>query len=229
MIEIIATTLKEALDAEKHGADRIELVTGILEGGLTPSIALIEEVSNQLSIPVNVMVRPHSKSFVYDDFDMKVVISDIKKIAKTKASAIVFGSLNSDKTINELDLERVFEAKEHLKLTFHRAIDSCENYLEELNKLVKYDIDTVLTSGGNPKATDDFERMTEAVNICKSNEVTLLAGSGLYIDTVQEFLSNVKVDEIHLGSGVKFGKDNLKEIDPNKMKQLIKIAKEKPE
>ncbi|GAF06262.1 cytoplasmic copper homeostasis protein cutC [Paenibacillus pini JCM 16418] len=38
-LEVIATNLSDALLAQNNGADRIELVTGILEGGLTPSPA----------------------------------------------------------------------------------------------------------------------------------------------------------------------------------------------
>ena len=63
-IEIIATTLDQALQAEKFGADRIELVTAMLETGLTPSLGLIKQVKEKVNIPMVVMIRPHSKSFV---------------------------------------------------------------------------------------------------------------------------------------------------------------------
>ncbi|MFD0673548.1 copper homeostasis protein CutC [Cohnella sp. GCM10027633] len=39
ILEVIATTVADAKDASRYGADRIELVTGIAEGGLTPSAA----------------------------------------------------------------------------------------------------------------------------------------------------------------------------------------------
>ncbi|WP_339245503.1 hypothetical protein [Paenibacillus sp. FSL F4-0243] len=34
LLEVIATTLSDAVMAERYGADRIELITGISEGGL---------------------------------------------------------------------------------------------------------------------------------------------------------------------------------------------------
>lgn len=224
-IEIIATTLKEAVDAEKYGADRIELVSGILEGGLTPSLGLIEQVCNTVKIPVNVMVRPHSKSFVYDEDDFKVILDDIKKITNTNANAIVFGSLNEDRTINFGQLEQVLIAKKNLKITFHRAIDDTDNYMCELKKLVQCDINTILTSGGNPKATDDTKVMNEALEIATANNVILLAGSGLYLHTVKDFVENVPISEIHLGSGIKYDQNNLKEISSEAMKQLIESVK----
>ncbi|MDR5671178.1 copper homeostasis protein CutC, partial [Burkholderia cenocepacia] len=36
LLEVIATTLSDAQTAARAGADRIELVTGLAEGGLTP-------------------------------------------------------------------------------------------------------------------------------------------------------------------------------------------------
>ena len=160
-IEVIATTLKEALDIEQAGADRIELISGILEGGLTPSIGLIREVCNTVEIPVNVMVRPHSKSFVYDENDIKVIMQDIHNIKKTKANGIVFGALTSDKKIDGNLLSKVISEKGNLKLTFHRAIDDCDNIIEEFQKLLNYDIDYILTSAGDDYVTKNISRLNQ--------------------------------------------------------------------
>lgn len=40
LVEIISTTFDQALQAKKYGADRIELVNGMLEEGLTPSLGV---------------------------------------------------------------------------------------------------------------------------------------------------------------------------------------------
>ena len=60
LLEIIATTLSEAIDIEKYGGHRIELVTGVSDGGLTPSIALTKEVCESVSIPVYAKKRTSS-------------------------------------------------------------------------------------------------------------------------------------------------------------------------
>lgn len=44
LLEVIATTVGDAQAAARAGADRLELVTAITEGGLTPSVGLIEAV-----------------------------------------------------------------------------------------------------------------------------------------------------------------------------------------
>src|SRR5690625_5318990 len=85
LLEVIATNLNDAINIEKYGGDRIELAVNMEEGGLTPPIELTREVCEAVEIPVYVMVRPHGKSFIYDEEDKKTILNDIKQIAKTKA------------------------------------------------------------------------------------------------------------------------------------------------
>ncbi|MCY1691654.1 hypothetical protein OVA29_13985 [Exiguobacterium sp. SL14] len=80
MLEIIASTVEEAVAREQAGADRIELVSALSEGGLTPSYGLIRQVVSTVEIPVHVLVRPHSKSFVYSKADEETIITDIDLI-----------------------------------------------------------------------------------------------------------------------------------------------------
>lgn len=213
-LEIIATTLKEAIDAEAAGADRIELVTGILEGGLTPSLALIEKVTNTLNIPVNVMVRPHSKSFVYNKEDKEVILRDIELISKTNANGIVFGAINEQKLIDEDLLQKVIELKGNKQLVFHRAFDELPNQEEGLETLKKYAVDTILTSGGKSSAYEAIHELNKLVKISDS-KIKIMAGSGLNLKNVYDFLDKSIVNEIHFGSGVKNNSSNLEEIDPN--------------
>ena len=227
IIEIIATTVREAIDIEKSGADRIELVSGILEGGLTPSIGLINEVCNTVNIPVNVMVRPHSKSFTYDEHDLKVIYQDIENIKKTKANGIVFGSLNSDKTIDFDSLKEVIRIKDNLKLTFHRAIDSTINIEKEFSKLCKYDIDTILTSAGKDKVVDNIPLINKFFTAAKKEDVKILAGSGIYQDNILGFIDETLIEEIHMGSGVKINRNNLNEIDTKLLSSLVNIINHK--
>ena len=57
-IELCCGSLEDCKLAERVGADRIELVSAHLLGGLTPSAGLVALVKEQVSLPVSVMVRP---------------------------------------------------------------------------------------------------------------------------------------------------------------------------
>lgn len=78
IIEVIADTVEDAIIAEQAGANRIELITGVAEGGLTPSYGIIEAVCKAVSIPVYVMIRPHSRSFSYSNTELNSMVKDIQ-------------------------------------------------------------------------------------------------------------------------------------------------------
>ena len=63
MLEIIATSLADAIAAERSGADRLELCAALSEGGLTPSMGLVEAVVEGVNIPVHVAFRCQSQRF----------------------------------------------------------------------------------------------------------------------------------------------------------------------
>lgn len=48
LLEVIATTLEDARIAAAAGADRIELIASQEEGGLTPSLDLIQQITAEL-------------------------------------------------------------------------------------------------------------------------------------------------------------------------------------
>jgi copper homeostasis protein len=58
LLEICCGSIDDAIEAEKGGADRVELCSALFLGGLTPSMGTIQEVKRRLKIPIMVMVRP---------------------------------------------------------------------------------------------------------------------------------------------------------------------------
>ncbi|MBX9867695.1 MAG: hypothetical protein K2Y14_12360 [Burkholderiales bacterium] len=210
LVEVIATNLEEALLAEKFGAHRVELIHAFTDGGLSPCLELSREVCEALMIPVNVMVRPHGKNFIYDQNDMHTVNSEIDYLAsKTKASAIVFGALNLANSIDYRQLELVLGLLDssHLGLTFHRAIDVANDVVGEFMELQNYagtSLQRVLSSGGSDTALNGVSNLAAMQRLIKpSGGVKLLAGSGVKPINVVELLLKTKVEEIHLGTGLR--------------------------
>ena len=76
IIESCCTTLDETLAAQSRGADRIELCTDLSCGGLTPPRDLIREVVNQLSIPVNVLIRPFTHDALWQSLPNRLAPLD---------------------------------------------------------------------------------------------------------------------------------------------------------
>jgi len=221
-IEIIATTVNDAKVAEENGADRIELITGIAEGGLTPSYGLIKEVVHTVDIPVNVMIRPHSYSFCYSNEDIMTMIEDIKVVRDIGANGVVLGTLNRDNTIDVEALEKLLSVAGDLDVTFHRAFDEVMDQQEALITLLRYpQINRILTSGGKPNVTDAKDVIKNLLQLTKNNPLQILAGSGFTADNVAAFVEQTGVEEIHFGSGVRFDGQSLKPVNPEKVREIV--------
>ncbi len=128
MIEIIAATLEDVKRIQESGAGRIELVSALSEGGLTPSYSLIKRAVQTANIPVNVMIRPHSKSFIYTDEEIELMVEDIKIAKQLNVSGVVFGVLNEHNEICISSLEKLLEACDGIDVTFHKAIDELADH-----------------------------------------------------------------------------------------------------
>lgn len=228
LLEVIATTVSDAVTAERYGADRIELITGILEGGLTPSLGLIEAVREVVSIPVRVMVRPHARSFVYDASDAATMQRDIRHIAGVGGLSVVMGMLRSDRTVDEELLVRLLNAADGMEVTYHRAFDEVRDQLEALEILKQYpQITDILTSGGSAAATspDGMARIAVLERLSAGSSLSILAGSGLNAAGLKEFMSRTAVRRVHFGSAVREDGDPLKPVDPLRVEAIRMILK----
>ncbi|RED63886.1 copper homeostasis protein CutC [Cohnella lupini] len=228
ILEVIATSLQDAVQAEDNGADRLELITSYAEGGLTPNIGLVEQIVRAISIPVHVMVRPHSRTFVYDRYDIDTMTADIKAISSIGAAGVVLGPLTSEGNIDQRSLEALLSFAGTMNVTFHRAFDELEDQVAGLRILQGYSqINRVLTSGGIKSALEAIPEIRRLVEEADGSSLTILAGSGLKVEGILSFIEQTKVKEVHFGSAVRFNGSGLEPIDCLKLRTLAGILHEK--
>ncbi|WP_099353830.1 copper homeostasis protein CutC [Fredinandcohnia onubensis] len=225
LVEIIVQDAVDARMAEEHGANRLELVTAMTEGGLTPSYGIIKDVVQAVSIPVHVMIRPHGYSFTYSEDDKRVILEDINVCKELGATGIVFGSLTESGEIDEAFLEKVIEAADGMKITFHRAIDEAKDIIEAYKTLQKYSdsIQTVLTSGGAPKALEGVENLKTMLALAKKPSPVIMPGSGLSHNNIVELHEKVHATEYHFGSAVRINGKFSEPINGNTIKTIKEL------
>jgi len=220
MIEIIAATLEDVKRIEKSGADRIELVSALSEGGLTPSYSLIKRVVLSANIPVNVMIRPHSKSFVYTQEEIELMLEDITIAKQLNVNGVVFGVLNEQNEICVPYLEKLLKACEGIDVTFHKAIDELENPVKGIEVLANYNqIKNVLTSGGKGNILENMPVIKNMVE--KSKHINILVGGGLDFENIKQVMENTKAPQYHFGTAVRNDKSVFGEINVGKLRLLI--------
>ncbi|MGG4267220.1 copper homeostasis protein CutC [Peribacillus simplex] len=223
-IEFIATTIEDAIIIEESGADRIELVSSLAEGGLTPSHALIEAVVNSVKIPVNVMVRPHSQSFCYSQNDLEIMKKDIQIIRSLGANGVVFGALNEKNEINRLYLEELMTVCEGLEITFHRAIDDTHDPVLSAEMLAQYpEITTILTSGGHGDLPARMQTIQQMKRVC--GDIAILVGSGLNKDNILSIHSELHTGYYHFGTAVRKNNSIIEGVTLEKAKEIVNMLK----
>ena len=194
-LEIVATSLQSAINAEKAGADRIELCSELGVGGITPSYGLIKSVLENCSISVFVLIRPRSGNFVYSDEEFEIIKKDIQLCKDLGCAGIVSGVLNADNSIDLNRTQELIELSKPLEFTFHRAFDLTENPIRSLEELMDLGADRVLSSGQKNSAELGLDLLIQLKNVAQ-NKIGVLPGGGINPANVHLFTEN-GFSEIH--------------------------------
>ncbi len=123
LIEACVNSVVSAVEAEKGGAQRVELCDNLLEGGTTPSAASIQLAGKILSIDLNVIVRPRGGDFCYSDIEFDVMKSDILAAKELGADGVVIGILNVEGRVDKKRTRELIDIARPMGVTFHRAFD----------------------------------------------------------------------------------------------------------
>lgn len=226
-LEIIATSLADAIAAERSGADRLELCVALSEGGLTPSLGLIESVVGGVDIPVHVIVRSHSRNFQYDEYDLAVMTADIRHIKQAGAAGIVIGALTEENKVNTEAIFRLLNDAGDMNVTFHRAFDEIVNQLEALEVIAGFpQIQQILTSGGQAPAPESTEQLKKLVEKSQHTSVRILAGNGMSPESLTSLVTTTGVEEVHFGSAVRFNRSFMYPINPAVITAIKRNLKE---
>lgn len=220
-LEIACFNLESALIAQKAGADRVELCADISVGGTTPSIEMIQQTRENLSIDLYVMIRPRGGNFVYSDAELEQMKSEIETIKKLGVNGFVFGILNEDKTIN-LELNKALvELAKPFSCTFHRAFDEVLDYEKALEDVISCGFSTILTSGTFPNVMEGKKVLKKLV-IQANNRIEIMPGGGLRSTNISELDEMVYANWYH-SSAITDGKETANEEEIISLKNKLHV------
>lgn len=199
-IEACIGTLQSGIEAEKGGANRVELCDNLAEGGTTPSAALIQMTKERLKIPAAVMIRPRHGDFLYSDLEFEIMKKDIEFCKTVGVEAVVFGLLTPDGQIDCQRTMRLVESAGNMQVCFHRAVDLSNDYLKAIEQIIDCGCHRILTSGGANKAVEGFENIKKAQELY-GDKIEIMVGSGINAENVSKFHS-VGIRNFHLSGKV---------------------------
>ncbi|NWY64318.1 CUTC protein, partial [Erithacus rubecula] len=220
LMEVCVDSVESAVNAERGGAGRIELCAGLVEGGTTPSMGLLQVVKQCVRVPVFVMIRPRGGDFLYSDREVEVMKADIRLAKLHGADGLVFGALTEDGRIDTELCTALLAVCRPLPVTFHRAFDMVHDPLVALETLISLGFERVLTSGCDSSALEGLsliKRLAEQVMSsagCVTSDL-FPPGGGITERNLQRILEGSTASEFHCSarsardSGMKFRNPNV--------------------
>lgn len=187
----------QAMNAQKLGADRIELCANLNVGGTTPSVDIIKTVLKEIKIPVRVIIRPRGGNFVYNDDELTLMADQIKTCKQLGVEGVVFGILKEDHTLNLPAIKNLIQLALPLKVTIHKAIDETPDIYKALESLESLNQNiTVLTSGGEITAEKGKHILKQLVEMANEKTDILPAGK-ISIENVQSLHEYISTKAYH--------------------------------
>jgi copper homeostasis protein len=193
-LEICVEDMAGIAAAIAGGADRIELCSALMVGGLTPSAALARaalDLAGAAGVKVHAMIRPRGGDFTYDAEEMALAVAEARSLIGQGVDGLVFGAVR-DGQLDEAGLahwvETVRADSATVRLTLHRAVDVIDDPVAAVDIAARLGFDRILTSGGAvgaPQGVETIVRMVErAADRCR-----IMGGAGVRPDNAAAVLA----------------------------------------
>ena len=182
--------------AERGGAQRVELCSDLLEGGITPSAGLLALVRQRIQIGLFVMIRPRGGDFCYSETEFEVMQQDIRQARNLGADGVILGVLDEHARVEVRRTQQLAELAAPLPVTFHRAIDMTPDPCAALDEVAATGARRVLTSGGAAKVTEGLTAVAHMVQRA-GDRITVMAGGGITRETIARVAETTGATEFH--------------------------------
>ncbi|HEY1964003.1 MAG TPA: copper homeostasis protein CutC [Acidobacteriaceae bacterium] len=195
-LELCVETLANAEIAARGGAHRIEFCGELADGGITPSLGLLEQVVASVAIPVHCMIRPRGGDFCYSAGEFRAMERDIQLVRAAGAAGVVLGVLTRGGTVDVPATRRLVEIARPMRVTFHRAFDVTRDLDAALEDIITAGADIVLTSGGAERITEGIDTVLRLVERA-GNRIEVMGGSGVRVQNAAALCEATGVGAIH--------------------------------
>ncbi len=198
-IEVCVENTDGLIAAQNAGADRVELCASLEEGGLTPSVGMIEAALRVATIPFHVIVRPRGGDFLYSPIELEAMRSDVRHLRQLGVAGVVIGCLTAKGAIDETRMAKLVEDAGPLAVTCHRAFDMTADPIAAIEALVRVGVHRVLTSGQRATAEEGIPTLQRIV-AAASGRIGIMACGELTASNIARVRQAVQPDEMHFAA-----------------------------
>jgi len=178
VLEVIVTSLDDAMEAERGGATRLEVVRELDRGGLTPPLALVHDILAAVRIPIRVMLRESEGYAISGSQERDGLFQIAGELSALRIDGLVIGFVRG-RSADLVTTMEVLAAAPGLSCTFHHAFDDLADSVGTLATLKTCGrIDYVLTHGGWG-TMETRAAWLRALAQAASPEISLMVGGGV--------------------------------------------------
>ena len=214
MLEVCVDSVESAIAAEEGGADRLELCSSLVIGGVSPTPALYEAIRRRVALPVRAMVRPRFGDFLYTDFEKETMLAEASAWHALGVEGVVVGALLPDGRLDSGFLREFIAAAGGMRVTLHRAFDVSGDPFESLEEAIALGFDTILTSGQKSSCRLGAALIGE-LHRRAAGRIDILVGAGVDAAAIRELRPVTGCSSFHMSgkvtleSGMKFRREGV--------------------
>lgn len=184
-LEVCVDSVQSAINAQAGGADRIELCSNLVLGGVTPGKQLYQLVREYTDIEVRVLLRPRYGDYYYDAYEFEQLKEEVQMYRELGADGVVIGVLTPGGSLNIRQMQELIKLAGDMDTALHRAFDVCRDPFAALEEAIYLGMDTILTSGQHASAWEGRELLKALVEKSRG-QIEILAGAGVNAEVIEK-------------------------------------------
>lgn len=225
VVEVIASSVSDAIEAQRGGAGRLEVIRDFHRGGLTPPVKLVRDILDTVTLPVRVMLREGESYEVVSEAEREKLCAAAKEFSGLSVDGVVLGFLRQ----GEIDValtERVLSCAPNLSATFHHAFEEAEDPFTAIRVLKGLkQVDRILTSGGTGQWSRKIQRLSRYHDEA-GPEIEILAGGGIDQEAIRRICQATSISEFHVGRAARDPASAAGVVRSERVKALVEAALE---
>ena len=223
ILEVIVCSVADAVEAQKGGAGRLEVVRDLDRGGLTPSLELVRAIKEVVDLPLRVMVRESDGFGTSDEMEIERLCDAASEFSSLGIDGLVTGFLKRGAIDFELT-SRVLACAPGLNATFHHAFESADHQLEAVTQLKSLPhVDRILSSGGSGELEKRRGRLA-AYGQAAAPEIEIIAGGGIDRNAIELLRRTTVIREFHVGRAARQGFNVAGPVQAELVRELVRAT-----
>ena len=160
---------------------------------------MIATARKNITIGLNVIIRPRGGDFLYSEDEIQEMIEDIRMAKSLGVDGLVFGCLRPDGSVDMEVMKRLMDAAGDTPVTFHRAFDHCSDPYQALEDIISCGCCRILTSGCRPTALEGAELLSDLVKRA-GDRIIIMPGCGVKEGNIAEIARLSGAREFHFSA-----------------------------